>query len=538
MNLLKQILLLNLVFITGSLFGQMNSIFLDINDVNARINDRGVLFVDPSTNSAGYETPKGGGNHLIYQGAFWFGGVNQSGNLKLASHLYGIDYDFYAGPYSTSNAYNDPNYQSEYALNIWRVSQVEIDNHINNNGQPGYTMPNGISEWPGNGDPSLGVASQLAPYVDVDSNGVYEPHLGDYPCIKGDMAVYQILHEGLAHNNSGGAHIGAEIHIMTYQYLKSPASDYINATTFVETTVFNRGQNSFDNFKASFFVDTDLGHSEDDYIGSAPSKNMMYSYDATNYDFGAAGAPGYGSNPPAVGVISLNKDIAYSGTFYRPDLGSVYNSDPSTMADYWAYMNGKWKDGSNWTQGGDGYGGTNPTQHLYDGNPNQGTGWTEIDTDGNGTSNTPSDRRLLMTSVEESFAPGDRLTYNYAIIKSRVGDHLENVDGLLAIADSVQSFFDSTNINCFPNGSGNVGLNTEFQNTNIKIYPNPAEDLFNVVWENQEINNIDVISYQGQILQSIAVNGNEGKQVIDVSGLSTGVYFVKIGSWTRKLIIR
>ncbi len=533
MKLLKISLLAFAQLFVHSTNGQISTVNIDYNNVNTAINNRGSLFNRTLIGAAGYETPKGSANHLIYQGGFWFGGTNQTGDIKLAAHLYGSNYDYYAGPYSTSADYLTPAYQLIYTNSLWYVDRNEIINHINNYNQPGYVVPPNILNWPGNGDPALGIAPQLAPHVDVDSNGVYEPHLGDYPCIKGDAAVYQIFHEDLSHEESGGEKIGAEIHLMVYQYADN---SYLNNTTFIETTVYNRGQNSFTDFKASFFLDTDIGFSEDDYIGSAPAKNMMYSYNGTNSDVGQSGV-GYGTNPPAVGLVSLNKNVAYSGTFNRPDLGTPMTSDPSAPVDYWYYMNGQWKDGTDWTAGGDGYGGTNgSTQHLYDGNPNQGTGWSEVNTDGNGAANTPSDRRILMTTTEDSFQPGDKLVYNYAIITSRTGNNLENVDGLLIYADSVQEFFDSTNSNCAANII--LGLENELQKGKLELYPNPATNQITVVWDEVKVDGIKIISYSGRLVKSITVHAIEKEKTIDINGLASGVYFVNIGNVTRKLIVK
>ncbi|PWH85125.1 T9SS type A sorting domain-containing protein [Brumimicrobium oceani] len=535
MKLLKLSLLAFSTFICQTIISQNASTFLDYNNVRLLINERGSLFNNSQVNSPGYETPINGGNHLIYQGAFWFGGTNQNGDLKLAAHLYGSDYDYYAGPYSTTGDYMTSAYVNTYTNgpSFWTISRVEIINHINNVGQSGYTIPQNILNWPGNGDTTVGVAQQLAPYVDVDSNGVYEPQLGDYPCLKGDVAVYQIFHEDMTHAESGGGKIGAEIHLMAYQYADNT---YLNNTTFIETTVYNRGQNSFSDFKASFFLDTDIGFSEDDYIGSAPSSNLVYSYNGDDFDEGGGGAPGYGTNPPAVGVVSLNRDIEYSGTFNRADLGIPQTTEPSSAMDFWNYMNGKWKDNSSWTYGGTAYGGTTPVQHLFDGNPNTGVGWSEVNTDGNGSVNQPKDRKIVMTSIEESFQTGDKLVYNYAIITNRDGDNLQNVDGLIATANSVQQFFDTTNTYCLPNGT--LGLSDELEIGKLEIYPNPAANQIQLVWEDMNVDKIEINSYNGKLAKTIYVEDVNGEKAIDISELSSGVYFVNIGRYTRKLIVK
>ncbi|MEX2483778.1 MAG: T9SS type A sorting domain-containing protein [Brumimicrobium sp.] len=523
-----------LVFVQLSGKTQLTSDTINGNSVLAVLFDQGGLFNNPSIGAAGYELPSGSGNHLIFNSGFWFAGTNQNGDLKLAARKFGQATDFYRGPYSLTGDYSNTAYINEYQGGIWTVSKSEIIQHINNYNQPNYVAPQGIENWPGNGNPNIGVADQLAPYVDVNNNNIYEPYQGDYPCIKGDVASYQIMHDDSTHNNSGGERIGAEIHIMVYQIA---SSNYIDSTTFIEVKVFNKGQNSFTNFKSSLFIDGDIGFSDDEYIGSNPSRNLMYNYNGTNSDPGGNGQPGYGSNPPTVGVVSLNNTIDYSGYFNRPDLGGPYSHAPSTPSDYWNYMNGKWKDGTDWTQGGNGYGGTTPTQHLYDGNPFQGTGWTELDTDGMGTSNSYGDRRFVMTTAESNFVPGDTLEYHYAVIANRRGDHLENVQGIIDYADSVQQYYNNMSTSCMQQGTTSVDV-SDLNISNVKLFPNPATNQVIVTWSNVEADNIIIYSFHGKIVGNTLINENEGKTVLDISSLSKGIYFVKIGNTTQKLVIQ
>lgn len=517
----------NSIFILGSflisffnfLNAQQTLDTLNGNSISAIINDRGRLFNNPQLGRAGYEFPAGSGNHLIFSGGFWFGGTNQNGDLKLAAFGYS-GYDFYSGPYSSTNSYSDLDYSNDYLSSIWSVKKSDILHHISNYNQQGYVAPDGILNWPGNGDPSIGVAEQLAPYIDENNNGIYEPHLGEYPCIKGDEASYQIMHEDLANGQSGGQEIGAEIHIMVYQY---QSLNFIDSTTFMEVKVFNRGQNSYNDFKASIYMDPDIGFSEDEYIGSTPTKNLVYAYNADNFDEGGNGAPGYGANPPAIGIVSLNKDFEYFWYLQRSTI--------SLLSDYWNSMNGRNPDGSFWSHGITGA----TTQFLFDGVPGLGTGWTEMNIDGNGTANPMGDRRFIATSIEETFNPGDTLIYNYAIIVNRQGDHLENVQGLINYADSVQNYFNANNSDCSSNIS--LGLTEEFQFGKLEIYPNPATNQMNVVWNNVSANEIKIFSFQGLLINTIPISANENEKLIDISGLSPGIYFVIIGSGVKKVVV-
>ncbi|PWH85129.1 T9SS type A sorting domain-containing protein [Brumimicrobium oceani] len=453
-----------LVFILQLVNAQQHRSTLDGNSVSATIFDEGRLFHSPNTAMPGYEFPKGSGKHLIFSGGFWFGGTNQNGELKLAAQLYGDQREFYRGSLSSTGQYMDTAYIYNYESGIWTIKKSEVIYHIDNFDQNGYEMPEAILNWPGNGNLSIGVASQLAPYIDLNNNEIYEPHLGDYPCIKGDMASYQIMHDDGEHFSSGGERIGAEIHMMIYQI---QSNNLLDSTTFIDLKLINRGQNSFDDFRAAIFIDADVGSYGDDYIGSDPSRNLMYAYNSNNNDVGFGSPNSYGVNPPAVGFVCLNRDIEYSGTIFRQDLSPIPNV-LDMPAEYWLLMNGRWINGDEWTYGGNGFGGTTPTQHLFDGNPYLGTGWTELDNDGSGTPNPPGDKRMLMTTVEEFFNPGDTLVYNYAVIANRQGNYLENVQGVMNYTDSVQLYFDNNSASCIQQGTGIADIFEEVEE-NLKL---------------------------------------------------------------------
>jgi hypothetical protein len=477
---------------------------LNGNSVSVLITDEGKLFQNFHNSSAGYEFPAGSGNNLIFFGNLWFGGTNQNGDVKIMSQLFGNEREYYRGPISSTGDYLDTAYIYNYEKGIWTVKKSELVYHVDNYNQPGYVAPDVILNWPGNGNPSIGVAQQLAPYVDLNNNGIYEPYQGDYPCMKGDMATYQIFHENHEQAYYSGSKVGAEIHLMVYQFA---TDDYVDSTTFIDVKVINKGTNSFNDFKSTFYMDTDIGFSEDDYMGSAPAKNLVYGYNSDNFDEGQGGGQGYGANPPAVGLMSLNKDFEYSWFFNRSDLGTPATDHPSTVADYWNYMNGKWKDGTYWTNSVGGYGGTNPVQHMYDGNPYLATGWTELNVDGNGTPNPSGDRRFMVTTVEETLNPGDTLIYNYAMIVNQQGNNIENVQGLIDYADSVQNYFDNTSYSCIQQGTGiadvfeevEENLNLNFEITRLDGEGNMSRAVTLHEWSEENIlihNSIDKIRYK------------------------------------------
>lgn len=70
-------------------------------------------------------------------------------------------------------------------------------------------------------------------------------------------------------------------------------------------------------------------------------------------------------------------------------------------------------------------------------------------------------------------------------------------------------------------GIGNVGLAT------IAVYPNPAKNdiSFNL---NEEIKQIDIYQLQGAFVKSVTPKVQNGMVRVDISELSTGMYFVQV----------
>lgn len=450
-------LLVITVFLATIVYGQpINSKYLDTNSVSARIENGGTFFRNSNTNFPSYEIIKGENTFSINSSSFWFGALDSNSELHGSFTFFQGNSDIFTGPYSSNNSYSSPDYANKYLGKIWKVSKEEIIYHIDNYNNPNYVAPEGIEDWPGNGDVNLGVASDLAPFVDVDNDGVYDPYSGDYPCIKGDQAVYVILNDDAQPQEHASKNIGIEVHLMFYQF---ESNDFADSTTFINTKVFNRSGEDYTDFKTSIFVDASIGFPFEQFIGCDTTKNIGYAYKSDNYDDGWNSVDGYGNNPPAIGTMVLNDTMASFGHFYNH---TFFQPWPITENTFWNFMNSKWSDGSNWVYGGTGVssstGATSQTtNYLFSGNPYLDEGWTEMNIDGNGTSNPDDESKMYFLTIEsDTFEENDILEYDYAFIFSRVGDHLENVQGLIDLTDDVQQLYnDSISImSCEVQGTG------------------------------------------------------------------------------------
>ena len=438
---MKTIISIILVAMCAVTFAQ-NSTTLDFNNVGAILNTNGVFFNNQDDFSAGYTVPKDSGTSVIYSSSFWFGGTDSNNDFHLAATKYGDNNDVFCGPISTDYTHND--YINLYGDKFWKITKAEINTHFYNYQQTNYVVPTVIAEWPANGQNSLGVANDMAPYMDMNSNGFYDPENGDYPNVRGDIAVYIIMNDDAGvHAESGGAPLQMEFHYMFYQF---SSTDYINNTTFINLKVINRSPNTYSDFKVAYFADHDIGGSSDDYVGCSASENLMIGYNGDTYDDGTGGVI-YGMNPPAVGIKFLNHDLDVFG--YYSGSGVSPQTDPNTADEYHGYMNAMWgNSGIPFTYGGTGINGSINANYMFPGGSDplfSGTGgqpvpaWSEVS-----ENNVPGDRRMFGVTEGTTIVPNQSICYDYAVLYNRSGTtNIENAFGLNGLSTQVQAFYDA-----------------------------------------------------------------------------------------------
>jgi len=520
---MKTILSLFLTVTCAVTFAQ-NSTILDYNNVGAIFNTNGVFFQNQDDFSAGYSVPKDSTTSVIYSSAFWFGGTDSNGGLHLAATKYGANDDLFCGPVSTNYSHSD--YINLYEDKFWKITKAEINDHYYHYQQPGYVMPAVIAEWPANGQSSIGVANDMAPYVDENSNGIYDPENGDYPNIRGDMAVYLIMNDDAGvHAESGGTPLQMEFHYMFYQF---NSTDYINNTTFINLKVINRSPNIYSDFKVAYFSDHDIGGASDDYSGCSPSENLMFGYNGNQNDDGTGGT-NYGMNPPAVGIKFLNHDLNVFSSFTGG--GVAPQTDPQNANQYYGFMNGMWgSSGLPFTYGGSGINGTEPTNHLFSGSLTDLAEWSEVS-----ENNPVGDRRMIGVTEGATIVPNQVICYDYAVLYNRSGStNIENAVGLTGLSTQVQAFYDAeVNFSC-----DNVVLNTaESATTNFEMYPNPSNGDINL--SSNSMFDVTIYSINGELVYSKA---NVNSKIVLNLDVTTGIYFVKVRQdnsvLTKKLIIK
>ncbi len=239
----------------------------------------------------------------------------------------------------------------------WKVSQAGIE-FFTNGGAPSEA----IRTWPakGNLETPSPLTEALAPFVDVNADGVYMHTDGDYPLIKGDQAVFWVFNDiGNLHTETGGLALGFEFHAMAYAYaIDGTDVDY---ATYYQYTMVNKSEHDYHDLYLGHFLDIDLGNGADDHIGVDVARKTVFGYNGDDFD---EGLTRYGNNIPMVGVrVNRAPDDATMHAAHYFESSTINNHRlPSIAIEYYNYLSGLNPDGSTKTDlNGD------PTTYVLDG---------------------------------------------------------------------------------------------------------------------------------------------------------------------------
>ncbi|MDD4602328.1 MAG: hypothetical protein PHF97_00775 [Bacteroidales bacterium] len=335
-----------------------SSKYLDINNVRTIMYSYGNgWFIE----NAEYEIPKGSKKTAMFSTSLWIGGIDVNNNLKLAAYRYGqgtqnpshVKNDFWPGPLTVDGtAAIDAVTCAQYDK-LFPITRAEVQEFLawwaDKAAYPNYVIPKSIIDWPAHGDKSKGQAYYLAPFMDVDGDGNYDPKNGDYPyydlgnelcpknlkpgqliarakikngepsdtmgilvdqVLKGDQTLWSVYNDkGNYHSETTGDPIGMEIRA---QYFAFATNDEINNMTFYSYEIINRSTYTLTGTYFSQWVDPDLGFANDDYVGCDVNRGLGYCYNGTPID-GTGQTYAYGAHPPAIGV-----DF-FQGPYMDPD---------------------------------------------------------------------------------------------------------------------------------------------------------------------------------------------------------------------------
>lgn len=453
---------------------------MDINNVRCRFLTGGDWWWQPNTSDPRYEVPINSGSHSIYAGALWIGGTDNNGNIKVAAQTYRqTGDDFWAGAVDKNDVNIEPG-RCAYYDRHWKISKEEVLNFISDPAKATLS----IKEWPGNGNALFNEDQFLAPFKDVDGDGIYDYTKGDFPYYKlsdtdtgdytgtcndfvfGDQTIWWVFNDlGNDHTATlSTAAIGVEVQCQAFAFR---TNDEINNMTFNKFKVINRSNSKLNSTYFGMWCDPDLGFAADDYVGCDVGLGLGFCY---NGDPNDEGGTGYGDKPPAIGIdffqgpladpndgIDNDRDgttdepgeqIIMSKFMYYNNVNNQPNGNPDGPVHHYNYLKGIWGDGLPCTYGEDGRNPANAVcDFMFPGKsdpvnfPLYGE-WSEVT-----AGLAPEDRRFLESAGAFTLQPGavNYITTGVVWARAASGGPLASV-ALMKVADAkAQSVFD----NCF-----------------------------------------------------------------------------------------
>ena len=483
-----------------------SAVELDVNNVRTLIHNGGDFWWD-LTNNPRYEIPKlpvdqaAAAKHSSFAGSLWIGGVDESGQLRVAAQTYRQGgNDFWPGPLTDGGASVD-----DVTCEAWdkhfEIEKSEIDAFRAAysaflDGGAAVNMDDfpAVKTWPAFGEDADGNRLALAPFVDVDGDEFnYTPEAGDYPDIapcpgggEPDVAIWWVINDkGDIHTETGGEAIGLEIQMLAFAFSTANA---INDMTFYKYKVINKSTLSLNDTYMGQWVDADIGNFSDDYVGCDTTRGLGFAYNGAAVDGTAAG---YGANPPAFGVDFFQGPFGDQGerlpmqkfVYYENDFS--LRGNPEVATHFYGYLRGFWKDGSRMVDNGaNGFPGTGSgpeTDFIYPGDPGwcggSPNGWSEVS-----AGNQPFDRRFLQSAGPFTLQPGavNDIVTGAVWARGFYNDNLGSVCELLTADDVAQALFDA----CFQllDGPDAPELTIEEYDKELNItwnYPEAKQTLYN-----------------------------------------------------------
>ncbi|MEL7377796.1 MAG: hypothetical protein AAFN65_12625, partial [Bacteroidota bacterium] len=391
--------------------------------------------------------------------SLWMAGRDPSGNLQTSFVTYPGSNPVFIGPLNEDGSVYSDCLNDFYR--VWNVRRAQIEFHISDfsdNGQIDNPIEDVIG-WPGEGNDhffdiygfELPNSTQLAPFLDLDSDGIYEPLDGEYPVEPVDQSIPQYL-SWEVHNTlltdpifSLEGSVSAEVHLTQWAYLCSDL-DILNKTVFSRYEIINRGQTSLEDFKVGIWTDFKLGCGVDDLVGCEPSRNTYFVYNASNIDGENCGnnSDFFGEDAPVQSVSILNQpmnsfvaQMSFNDDF-PPELLRACDAQ-----EVFNNLNGLLIDGSPITNVGLGNNENlgDTTLFHFNGDPNNPDEWS-LSTVGFSS----LEQWYGLASVDiGSWNQGEVITMDVAnsFFREPGNNHLENVQAMYEGVDLLQNLYDS-----------------------------------------------------------------------------------------------
>ncbi len=340
----------------------ISDIWIDVNRMDGVFRNNGTWMYDNIAGGEGLFWPKGTHLSPIFAGGQWLG-ASVDGEVRVAGVQHSAT-EFQAGEIIS------PGVAASHKAGEYKWYAL---------------YPGGVGDW------TSWPVDQGAP---VDANG--------NPLLIGDVTAFSVWNDLAPHTEYGSEKLNAEIRQTVFAFNRA---DALGDMIFIKWQIINKGASDWDSTHFSIWLDPDLGYATDDLVGCDTTLGLGFVYNATDDD------QTYGTAPPAAGIdffqgpiidevgstVSLpdgtvltDKTMLKMTSFVYYDNDDSPKGNPASTGDVWNYMRGIWRNNLKITEGDRGTTvGNPPTDFMFSGDPEAGTGWLDYNED---------DRRFLMTT--------------------------------------------------------------------------------------------------------------------------------------------
>lgn len=506
---------------------------------------------------------------LSYKQALWVAGSLPNGDTVASGQTFKqARFNYSAGPGSSDSA------SVYYYDRVWVIRKTQIDS-LQQGLYFAWNMPSVFTSWPANGRTQYGEPYHLAPFVDVDSNGVYDPFAGDYPIIHGDICAFSLFNDSKIRDISeSGPAMLIDGLVWHYTFQNGGVNDRV---VYSRYELINRSSNNYHNVTVGIWNDAECGFSQDDLVGTFVDLHTVYAYNADNNDDGPSGfgnppysatiildgpeadiadgidnnwdgcvdgvSDGQGNCIPENAAQGIREPITLTGSMYFNNSADPASGNPRSDIDYHNMLNSKWLNGNPLvvenpsgflnTNNGDGYtpdGTGNPSNFFYPGAtfsplagwlPVTNTNWFES------VSNS-EDKRFIASMGTFTWEAGESISIINASFYGFVqpGNFTNILDSIRADADSILGFIASNPLSVRETNTidGLVDIRqneiTLFFDNNSKL---PLE--------------VEIVDMNGRVLQS-KNSAILSTVEFEIEALPEGVYIIRTtnGEFARKWI--